>query len=150
MGRASRGVRGIRLVGDDEVAGLLQVDDGKRILIITENGQGKQIHFDEFRTHSRGTMGQKIYTFRDKTGFIVGALAVDDDDDVVCITSKGQSIRIPVSTISIQKAYASGVSITKLRDDDTIVAIALTDAEKEEELDEGIDSEAVEVIDSEE
>lgn len=150
MGRASRGVRGIRLVGDDEVAGLLQVDDGKRILIITENGQGKQIHFDEFRTHSRGTMGQKIYTFRDKTGFIVGALAVDDDDDVVCITSKGQSIRIPVSTISIQKAYASGVSITKLRDGDTIVAIALTDAEKEEESDEGIDSEATEVIDSEE
>ena len=141
MGRASRGVRGIRLIDDDEVAGLLKVDDDKRILMITENGQGKQIHFDEFRTHGRGTMGQKIYTFRDKTGFIVSALSVDDDDDVVCITSMGQSIRIPVSSISIQKAYASGVCITKLKDSDSIVAIAQTDAEKLDEVDAGIDEE---------
>jgi len=150
MGRASRGVRGIRLVGDDVVAGLLKVDPDKRILMITENGQGKQIHFDEFRTHGRGTMGQKIYTFRDKTGYIVGVLSVDDDDDVVCITTMGQSIRIPVATISIQKAYASGVTVTKLKSGDSIVAIARTDAEKEEESDEGIDTEAEEVLNPEE
>jgi len=139
MGRASRGVRGIRLIDDDEVAGLLKVDDDKRILIITENGQGKQIHFDEFRPHGRGTMGQKIYTFRDKTGYIVSTLAVDDDDDVVCITSLGQSIRIPVRDISIQKAYASGVCITKLKEGDTIVAIAKTEADRngEDENSEG-------------
>lgn len=139
MGRASRGVRGIKLIDDDEVVGLLKVDD-KRILMITENGQGKQIHFEEFRTHSRGTMGQKIYTFRDKTGFIVGALSVDDEDDLVCITSLGQSIRIPVASISIQKAYASGVCVTKLKDGDTIVAIARTDAEKVEEEDVEMDA----------
>ncbi len=148
MGRASRGVRGIKLIDDDEVAGLLKVSDDRRILMITEKGQGKQIHFDEFRTHSRGTMGQKIYTFRDKTGFIVGTLAVNDDDDVVCITSMGQSIRIPVETISIQKAYASGVTIARLKNEDTIVAIARTDAEKEE-LDEEIEDD-VDVIDSSE
>ncbi len=98
--------------------------------MITENGQGKQIHYDEFRTHSRGTMGQKIYTFRDKTGYIVGALSVDDSDDLVCITTQGQSIRVPVETISIQKAYASGVCITKLKKEDIIVAVAKTEAEK--------------------
>lgn len=76
MGRASRGVRGINLIDDDEVAGLLRVNDDKRILMVTENGQGKQVRFDEFRTHRRGTMGQKIYTFREKTGYIVGALEV--------------------------------------------------------------------------
>ncbi|MDD4764133.1 MAG: DNA topoisomerase (ATP-hydrolyzing) subunit A, partial [Sphaerochaetaceae bacterium] len=86
MGRASRGVRGINLIDDDEVAGLLRVNDDKRILMVTENGQGKQVRFDEFRTHRRGTMGQKIYTFREKTGYIVGALAVDDNEDLVCIT----------------------------------------------------------------
>lgn len=133
MGRASRGVRGIKLIDEDEVAGLVKVTDDRRIMMITEKGQGKQIHFDEFRTHRRGTMGQKIYTFRDKTGYIVGVLAVNDDDDVVCITSLGQSIRIPVSTVSIQKAYASGVMVARLRKDDTVVAIARTDAEKEEE-----------------
>jgi DNA gyrase subunit A len=134
MGRASRGVRGIKLIGDDEVAGLLTVAADRRILMLTEKGQGKQIHFDEFRTHRRGTMGQKIYTFKDKTGYIVGALSVNDDDDLVCITATGQSLRIPVSTISIQKAYASGVVVAKLKKDDSIVAIARTDAEKEEEL----------------
>ena len=131
MGRASRGVRGIKLIDDDQVVGLLKVDSNKRILMITENGQGKQIHYDEFRTHGRGTMGQKIYTFRDKTGYIVSTLSVDDDDDLVCITSQGQSVRIPVATISIQKAYASGVCITKLKKNDTIVALAKTEAEKE-------------------
>ena len=130
MGRSSRGVRGINLIDDDQVVGLLKVDGDKRILMITENGQGKQIHYDEFRTHSRGTMGQKIYTFRDKTGYIVGALSVDDSDDLVCITSQGQSIRVPVETISIQKAYASGVCITKLKKEDIIVAVAKTEAEK--------------------
>jgi DNA gyrase subunit A len=150
MGRASRGVRGINLVADDEVAGLLKVDDDRRILIITENGQGKQIHFDEFRTHGRGTMGQKIYTFRDKTGYIVSVLSVDDEDDLVCITGLGQSIRIPVSTISIQKAYASGVCITKLKANDTIVAIARTEADKngsdEEDGEEDMEDDSEEVI----
>ena len=142
MGRASRGVRGINLIDDDVVAGLMKVDDDKRILIITENGQGKQIHFDEFRSHNRGTMGQKIFTFRDKTGYIVGAMAVDDDDDLVCITAQGQSIRIPIATISIQKAYASGVCITKLHKEDVIVAIAKTESEKESADDAPMISEA--------
>jgi len=148
MGRASRGVKGINLADDDEVVGLLKVDDDKRIMMITENGQGKQVHFDEFRTHRRGTMGQKIYTFREKTGYIVGALAVDDSQDIVCITQLGQSIRIPVSSISIQGAYASGVIITKLKDKDVIVAIATADAEKEEDLsDEELDDQGIERID---
>jgi DNA gyrase subunit A len=129
MGRASRGVKGINLSEDDQVVGLVKVDNDKRILMITENGQGKQVHFDQFRTHSRGTMGQKIYTFREKTGYIVGALAVDDSEDLVCITQFGQSLRTPIASISIQGAYASGVIITRLKDNDTIVAIAQADAE---------------------
>jgi DNA gyrase subunit A len=133
MGRASHGVRGIKLIDDDEVAGLLKVSDDHRVLMLTEKGQGKQVQFDEFRAHRRGTMGQKIYTFRDKTGYIVRALSVNDTDDVVCITSQGQSLRIPVSTISIQGAYASGVMIARLKAGDTVVAIARTDAEAEVE-----------------
>jgi DNA gyrase subunit A len=130
MGRASRGVRGINLLDGDTVVGLLKVDGNNRILMLTEQGQGKQIHYDEFRTHSRGTMGQKIFTFREKTGYIVGALSVGDEHDLVCITSMGQSVRIPVETISIQKAYASGVCIVRLNEEDSIVAVAKTDSEK--------------------
>jgi DNA gyrase subunit A len=133
MGRPARGVRGIRLVGKDVVVGLMKVDDAKKMLLVTEQGQGKQVEFSEFRPHGRGTMGQKIYTFRNKTGYLVSALAVDDNDDLVCITSMGQSIRVPVESIATQKAYASGVSVTRLRENDIIVAIAKTESEKDEE-----------------
>ncbi|MFA5570400.1 MAG: DNA topoisomerase (ATP-hydrolyzing) subunit A [Sphaerochaetaceae bacterium] len=133
MGRASRGVRGIRRGKNDEVVGLLKVDQSKRMLLITEKGQGKQVEFDEFKVHGRGTMGQIIYTFRDKTGYIVSTLAVTDDHDVMCITSMGKSIRTPVRTIAIQKAYASGVSVSRLQEGDSIVAIAKTESGLEEE-----------------
>jgi len=134
MGRSSRGVRGIRLLNDDEVVGLLKVDDEHRILLITEKGQGKQILFDSFRSHGRGTMGQKIYTFREKTGHIVKAMSVNDDNDIVVMTTMGQSVRIPVATISIQGAYASGVVIARLKKGDTIQAIAVTEAFQEEDI----------------
>ncbi len=136
MGRASRGVIGIRLTEGDSVVGLMKVNPEKRMLLVTEKGQGKQVEFDQFRRHNRATMGQKIYTFRDKTGYLVGTLAVSDEDDLVCITSNGQSIRTPVASISIQGAYASGVAVARLREDDTVVAIARTEAECEEEEEE--------------
>ncbi len=132
MGRSSRGVRGIRLLNNDQVVGLLKVDNDKRILLITEKGQGKQILFDSFRSHGRGTMGQKIYTFKEKTGTIVKAMSVNDDNDIVVMTTMGQSIRIAVSTISIQGAYASGVSIARLKEGDTIQAIAVAEAAKDD------------------
>ena len=136
MGRASRGVIGIRLTEGDSVVGLMKVNPEKRMLLVTEKGQGKQVEFDQFRRHNRATMGQKIYTFRDKTGYLVGTLAVSDDDDLVCITANGQSIRTPVESISIQGAYASGVAVARLREEDTVVAIARTEAECEEEEEE--------------
>ncbi len=144
MGRSSRGVRGIRLLNDDQVVGLLKVDNDRRILLITEKGQGKQILFDSFRSHGRGTMGQKIYTFREKTGHIVKAMSVNDDNDIVVMTTMGQSVRIPVSTISIQGAYASGVVIARLKKGDTIQAIAVAEAfqeelEQEEDTEESLD-----------
>ncbi len=141
MGRSSRGVRGIRLLNNDQVVGLLKVDNDKRILLITEKGQGKQILFDSFRSHGRGTMGQKIYTFKEKTGTIVKAMSVNDDNDIVVMTTMGQSIRIAVSTISIQGAYASGVSIARLKEGDTIQAIAVAEAAKDDNESEELTSE---------
>ncbi len=128
MGRSTRGVRGIKLLNDDTVVGLLKVDEDRRILMITEKGQGKQVEFDGFRPHGRGTMGQKVYTFREKTGYLVRALSVNDDNDIVILTVKGQSIRVPVDTISIQGPYASGVVVARLKDIDSIQAVAVVDA----------------------
>ncbi len=134
MGRASRGVRGIRLLEGDEVAGLLKVDDSKRILMITENGQGKQVAFDAFTVHGRATQGQRIYTIGGKAKAIVGVLAVNDDNDVVCVTLMGQTIRVHVDSISIQGRNAAGVRVATMKfKGDSIVAIASTDRDDEDE-----------------
>ncbi len=135
MGRASRGVRGIRLVDDDQVAGLLKVDDTKRILMVTENGQGKQVTFDSFRVHRRATQGQRIYKLGGRADFIVGALAVNDENDVVCVTLMGQTLRVHVKNISIQGRNAAGVKVVTMKSPkDSIVAIASTGDEEDEEL----------------
>ncbi|MDD4572836.1 MAG: DNA topoisomerase (ATP-hydrolyzing) subunit A [Sphaerochaeta sp.] len=137
MGRASRGVRGIKLLGDDVVAGLLKVDDTKRILMVTENGQGKQVTFDSFTVHRRATQGQRIYKLGGKADFIVGALAVNDDNDVVCVTRLGQTLRVHVKNISVQGRNASGVRVVTMKSaKDAIVAIAATGEEEELEEDE--------------
>lgn len=139
MGRASRGVRGIRLLGDDTVAGLVKVDPTKRILMVTELGQGKQVEFSQFSRHGRGTQGQKIYRIGEKTSQIVNALAVNDDNDLVCITLNGQTIRVHVNTISIQGRNASGVCVVKLRSaKERIVAMAVTEYAKDEDEDEPV------------
>jgi DNA gyrase subunit A len=144
MGRASHGVRGIKLIGKDEVAGLLKVDFDKRILMVTENGQGKQVTFDSFSVHGRGTQGQKIYRIGGKASCIVGALSVNDENDVVCVTLMGQTLRIHVNHISIQGRNASGVKVVTMKSPkDCIVAIASTSGEEEEEED---DSETKETV----
>jgi len=152
MGRASRGVRGIRLLGDDQVAGLLKVDDSKRILMITENGQGKQVTFDSFTVHGRATQGQKIYRLGGKASFIVGVLSVDDDNDVVCVTLMGQTLRVHVNAISIQGRNAAGVKVVTMKfNGDSIVAIASTERDEEEEVEipEQPNPEAQEVVEEE-
>ena len=137
MGRASRGVRGIKLLGDDVVAGLLKVDDTKRILMVTENGQGKQVTFDSFTGHRRATQGQRIYKLGGKADFIVGALAVNDENDVVCVTRLGQTLRVHVKNISVQGRNASGVRVVTMKSaKDAIVAIAATGEEEELEEEE--------------
>lgn len=135
MGRASRGVRGIRLIGDDQVAGLLKVDDSHRILMITENGQGKQVTFDSFNVHGRGTQGQKIFRLGTKATFIVGVLSVNDENDVVCVTMMGQTLRVHCDAISVQGRNAAGVRVVSMKwKNDSIVAIASTEKDEEEEV----------------
>lgn len=137
MGRATRGVRGIKLLGDDEVAGLLKVDHTKRILMVTENGQGKQVTFDSFNIHGRATQGQRIFKLGGRADFIVGALAVNDENDVVCVTLMGQTLRVHVKNISIQGRNAAGVKVVTMKSaKDCIVAIAATGDEGDEDEDE--------------
>ena len=123
MGRSSRGVTGMRLSKSDELTGMLRVDDKEKMLILSQYGYGKRIEFNEFTSHGRGTGGQKIYTVAEKTGEIVGCVAVLDDEDIMCITSQGKSIKVKVNDISIMGRAAQGVRILSIDKPDFVIGL---------------------------
>jgi DNA gyrase subunit A len=129
MGRGSRGVSGMKLGGGDELTGLLRVSpaDGnapaERMLILSEYGYGKRVEFGEFSSHGRGTGGQKIYTVTDKTGEIVGAVSVLDNEEIMCITSQGKSIKLKVSGIRVMGRSAQGVRILTIDKPDFVIGL---------------------------
>ncbi len=134
MGRTARGVRGIKLKGDDEVVGVSVVEEGKKLITITEKGFGKRNDFDCFSAHSRGTMGVICHRLTAKTGELAGIAAVSDDDDIMVITNEGTIIRMAVSSIPVYSSGStSGVIVMRLDGEAKIVNFAVTKSEKEEE-----------------
>jgi len=136
MGRSSRGVAGMKLAEGDELAGMLRVDDGKglngesrppekieKMLILSEFGFGKRVEFGEFSSHGRGTGGQRIYTVGEKTGEIIGCVSVLEDDDIMCITSQGKSIKLKVSEIRVMGRAAQGVRILSIDKPDFVIGL---------------------------
>ena len=134
MGRSSRGIAGMKLSKIDELTGMLRVDnrpgDGDRqsskiekMLIISEYGFGKRVEFSEFTIHGRGTGGQKIYTVSDKTGEIVGCVSVLDNEDIMCITSQGKSIKLKVKEVRVMGRAAQGVRLLSIDKPDFVIGL---------------------------
>ena len=123
MGRASRGVTGIHLMTDDEVAAALQVKQNEKMLIMTEFGYGKRVDFDEFSRHGRGTGGQKVYEVKEKTGEIIGAITVSENEEMVCVTSQGKTLRVKASEISEQSRTSQGVRILNIDQPDMVIGL---------------------------
>jgi DNA gyrase subunit A len=123
MGRASRGVIGMKLDDDDELAGVLKVGGDETMLLLSEYGYGKRIGFDEFSPHGRGTGGQKIYTVAEKTGELVGCVNVLENDEIMCITTQGKSIKITVSSVRVMGKTAQGVRILNIEKPDFVVGV---------------------------
>lgn len=138
MGRSSRGVSGMKLSSGDELTGLLRVDSAnaasndvedqapnktEKMLILSEYGYGKRVDFSEFSSHGRGTGGQKIYTVTEKTGEIVGCVSVLENDDIMCITSQGKSIKLKVSEVRVMGRAAQGVRILNIDKPDFVMGL---------------------------
>ncbi|MCL2833150.1 MAG: DNA topoisomerase (ATP-hydrolyzing) subunit A [Treponema sp.] len=129
MGRSSRGVSGMKMRNNDELAGLLRVDKTEeakareKMLIISEYGYGKRVEFSEFGSHGRGTGGQRIYTVSEKTGEIAGCVNVLDAEEIMCITTQGKSIRLKVSSIRVMGRSAQGVRILNIEKPDFVVGV---------------------------
>jgi DNA gyrase subunit A len=129
MGRSSRGVSGMKLGNDDELTGVLRVDTtepvekAEKMLILSEYGYGKRVDFSEFSSHGRGTGGQKIYTVSEKTGEIVGCVNVLENEEIMCITSQGKSIKLKVDGIRIMGRAAQGVRILSIDKPDFVIGV---------------------------
>ena len=132
MGRASSGVTGIRLSQGDELASAICVESNKDALVITEKGIGKRVDFEEFGQHGRGTGGQRIFGNTDNKGEIIGAIAVSEDDELICMTGQGKTLRIKASTVSRQGRSASGTRVINIDAPDYLVGFDSVAQEKSE------------------
>jgi len=136
MGRATRGVRGIRLRDGDSVVGMDVVRPGSELLVVMENGYGKRTKVDQFATHARGGVGIKAGVVTAKTGKTVDVRAiVDQRDEVVVVSMQGQVIRMPLDGISLIGRATQGVRVMRLADGDKVASVALVG---EAELESGL------------
>lgn len=135
MGRTARGVRGIRLRPDDQVIGMDVVQSDASIFVISEFGYGKRTKVAQFTAHARGGVGIRSAVVNTKTGKLVGVKRlIDDSQEIILISSNGQTIRLGLKDIPELGRATQGVRIMRLNDKDRVVSLALVD--KAEENDE--------------
>jgi DNA gyrase subunit A len=133
QGRATRGVRGIRLKGDDVVKSMSIVDNESTFMTCTENGYGKKTEFSEHRVQGRGGSGIKAIQKCERNGKVVAGYTVKEDDSLMMITAKGKMIRMAISDFRVIGRSTKGVRLVNLDEGDKLVAAIAFEAEDEVE-----------------
>ena len=126
MGRIAGGVRAIKLEADDEVVAMELVEPGEELLVVTKNGYGKRTPVEDYKIQVRGGKGLLTYDkakFK-KTGELIGAMVVNDSDEILLINSDGIVIRIRAAEVSRLSRATQGVKIMKVSEDANIIALA--------------------------
>jgi DNA gyrase subunit A len=129
QGRTAQGVRGFKLRAGDHVVGCDVVIQGRRILLVSEHGIGKRTPCDEFTRHHRGTGGVMAMRLNNKTGRLVGAWGVSEDDELMIISVQGRVIRMMASEISSLSRAATGYTIVRLDEGDSVADISIIKSE---------------------
>ncbi len=142
MGRVAAGVKGITLRPDDRVVAVSKVDLESTLLVASEKGIGKRSVFEEYRVQSRGGKGIITMKTGDKTGKVVGALTVHDDDEIMLISSSGLMVRTKVDAIRVSGRATTGVKLLNIGDESILVSIApvIEDEDESSELNSGDES----------
>ncbi len=146
MGRVAMGVIGMNLDDGDEIVGMQLDSQGNSLLIVSEKGMGKRTALDEFSVQKRGGKGVKCYKISEKTGNVVGVKAVNDDHEIMMITTEGVIIQMAVNDISMIGRNTSGVKMINLDEGVIVAKIAkvrekLSDGVHEfEDVDEALDN----------
>jgi len=146
MGRTATGVKGISLDDPNNyVVGMLCIDEEeeKKVMVIAENGIGKQSLLNEYRQQTRGGKGTKTMNINAKTGKMIAIKATTDEDDLVIINRSGVAIRLEVKNVPTTRRATQGVKLIRLKKKDTIADVALVPGGKED------DEEEEEIVDAE-
>ena len=123
-GRTSMGVIGMNLGDGDEIVGMQLDHQGDSLLIVSENGMGKRTYLDEFTVQKRGGKGVKCYKITEKTGYLIGVKAVNDEHEIMMITTGVVIIQIPMEDVSTLGRITSGVKLINLDKGVTVAQIA--------------------------
>ena len=134
MGRAARGVRGVRLRPNDSVVGMdIVADDGRSLLVISENGYGKATKVANFQSHKRGGVGIKAAVVTAKTGPIIAVRTLEENaSEVLLISNKGQAIRVALKDIPTLGRTTQGVRIMRMSEGDKVASLGLMPEQAEE------------------
>lgn len=124
MGRAASGVKGIKLTKGDEVVAVLVFKENEQLFLLSEFGFAKRTDLENSTTHSRGTKGMIYYKTNEKTGELIGALCVHEQDELVCITSQGMTLKLDVKQIPVFGRSAAGVRAIRVKEPDCLVGVA--------------------------
>ena len=151
-GRVSMGVRGINLLDGDEVVAMQLNTQGYYLLVVSENGMGKRTSISEFTSQNRGGKGVKCYKITEKTGNVIGAKAVNEENEIMMITTEGIIIRLQCADISILGRITSGVKLINLSEGVTVASFAKVREKDEDKKPEEVteDAEAIEEVSEEE
>jgi len=135
MGRIAAGVIGIRLSSDDRIVGAIVIYDESSVLIVTENGYGKRSQIQDYRIQKRGGKGLRAIKQSARNGDIIGAMQVNDNDEVMLIANSGKMIRMPLDNVRIIGRTTQGVRLINLQNGEKVVdmdTVALEETDTDE------------------
>ncbi len=124
IGRTATGVKGISIGSDDEVVGMIVINNNHDVLVISENGYGKRSSLEDYRITNRGGKGVKTINITEKTGPLIGISAVTNNDHLMIINKSGLIIRLAVDCLRVMGRATQGVRLINIREDDSIASIA--------------------------
>ncbi len=134
MGRTARGVRGVTLKGEgDKVVSSIVVSEGHSVLVVCENGFGKRSKVADFRQTNRGGKGVRSIITNKRNGFVVGVIAVRDEDSLLMMSNQGQTLRTSMKDIRVMGRSTQGVRLVQLQPEDFLVAVQKIEAIEPEE-----------------
>lgn len=134
MSRTAHGVRAIKLREGDYVVSMARVREGATVLTVSDKGLGRRSSLDSYRIQNRGGYGMLNYKVSDKKGYVCGIKVVDDDNDIIMISSDGVVIRLRANDIRVMGRYATGVRLMKLKEDTHVVTFTRAEHDDSAEI----------------